>query len=142
MDSRSNSPFPSDSRTGPDDILASNSHSRAHSHDAQYYSHSRSLSSSFTAVHPIGGGSGPPIAPLDFASIILSHDKTHASLAKTVSELSQWLAVVESGLSDLLDPDDEVATIHEEHEGFFDGYDSPRDLASSPITPSTILPSS
>jgi hypothetical protein len=62
---------------------------------------------------------GPPIAPLDFASVIVSPDQTHSSLAKTVSDLTQWLAVVENGLARVLEPIGEDEIIEEEQEFMF-----------------------
>jgi hypothetical protein len=67
--------------------------------------HSRSLSSDaeFDAPSSIPLV-GPNVPPLDFASVILTQDQTHTALEQTVIGLSQWLAVVESGLKDLLNP--------------------------------------
>lgn len=44
-----------------------------------------------------------------------SHDATHIELARTVDELTQWLSVVEVGLTQVLDKSTENA-IEEEQE--------------------------
>ena len=46
---------------------------------------------------------------------MLSHEGTHAELARTVTDLTQWLSVVEVGLSGMLDTPGED-TIAEEQE--------------------------
>jgi hypothetical protein len=46
---------------------------------------------------------------------MVSHDATHAELAKTVDDLTQWLSVVEIGLIGMLDRANED-TIEEEIE--------------------------
>ncbi|KDQ57543.1 hypothetical protein JAAARDRAFT_95250, partial [Jaapia argillacea MUCL 33604] len=46
---------------------------------------------------------GPPIRPLDMEALMVSHEATHAELARTVDELAQWLSVVETGLGHMLD---------------------------------------
>ncbi|TFK96326.1 hypothetical protein BDV98DRAFT_311103 [Pterulicium gracile] len=47
--------------------------------------------------------SGPIIRPLDYAVLTTSDENTHAALARTVDDLSQWLSVVRDGLDGLLD---------------------------------------
>ena len=54
--------------------------------------------------------------PLDFSALMRSHEGTHVELARTVEDLSQWLSVVEVGLSGMLDITSEDFTITEEHE--------------------------
>jgi len=46
---------------------------------------------------------------------MLSHEGTHAELARTVADLTKWLSVVEVGLSGMLDTAGEN-TIAEEQE--------------------------
>jgi hypothetical protein len=83
-------------------------------------SHSRSISSSSEAMDT--SMVGPAIQPLDFASVILSHEQTHAALAHTVGELSQWLTVVESGFRHLLNSSEFTDTIDEELDDPFTDY--------------------
>lgn len=58
---------------------------------------------------------GPPLQPLDFASLMHSHEATHTQLARTVEDLAQWLSVVEFGLTQMLEKASED-TIEEEQE--------------------------
>jgi protein-serine/threonine kinase len=58
----------------------------------------------------------PAIRPLDFGALMLSHEGTHAELARTVADLTQWLSVVEVGLSGMLDTAADEDTIAEEQE--------------------------
>lgn len=83
-------------------------------------SHSRSISSSSEAIE--GTMTGPLVQPLDLASVIMSHDRTHAALAQTVLELSQWLSVVESGLKNVLIASEEAEVVEEEFEDSTDGH--------------------
>ena len=46
---------------------------------------------------------GPALPPLDFGALLQSDDAMHAALARTVDDLAQWLAVVEVGLTGVLD---------------------------------------
>jgi hypothetical protein len=46
-----------------------------------------------------------------------SHEGTHTELARTVEDLTQWLSVVEVGLSEMLDGSGEN-TIAEEQEDY------------------------
>ncbi|KZT11062.1 Pkinase-domain-containing protein [Laetiporus sulphureus 93-53] len=81
-------------------------------------SHSRSLSHNGTSQSfpgPLFDLIGPPIRPLDFGSLVTSHEATHAALAQTVDDLAQWLSLVEIGLTHMLDRATE-ATIEEEQE--------------------------
>lgn len=64
-----------------------------------YHSRSQDLVSLVTALPT----QGPIIQPLDMASLMLSHEATHSQLAKTVDDLTQWLSVVEVGLTQILD---------------------------------------
>lgn len=48
---------------------------------------------------------------------MLSHEETHIELARTVEDLTQWLSVVEVGLSAMLDSASED-TIAEEREDY------------------------
>jgi len=63
------------------------------------------------------------LRPLDFASLLSSHEGTHAELARTVEELSIWLQLVEHGLSTAL-TSGEDPTIHELEESIVDDYDN------------------
>ena len=56
---------------------------------------------SFTSVSSTSSF-GPPVRPLDYTALI-THDSTHAELARTVEDLQQWLSVVEVGLVGMLD---------------------------------------
>ncbi|TDL17282.1 Pkinase-domain-containing protein [Rickenella mellea] len=55
--------------------------------------------------HPPSSSSllGPTVRPLDFGSLMMTHDGTHNELSRTVDELVQWLKVVDLGLSGILD---------------------------------------
>ena len=46
---------------------------------------------------------GPIIRPLDFDNLMSSHEFTHNELSRTVDELVQWLSIVQSGLTSILD---------------------------------------
>jgi protein-serine/threonine kinase len=78
------------------------------------YSYSNNTSS-FNSGAP-NGSFGPAIRPLDFGALMLSHEGTHAELARTVADLTQWLSVVEVGLSGMLDTAADEDTIAEEQE--------------------------
>lgn len=56
------------------------------------------LSSSVSSVSSLG----PPLRPLDLGSMMSSHELTHGELARTVDELLQWLSIVETGLTTVL----------------------------------------
>lgn len=56
----------------------------------------------------------PEIRPLDFMAFVASSEETHMELARTVDELSRWLAVVEGGLVGVLE---KVAAGMEERHG-------------------------
>jgi protein-serine/threonine kinase len=47
-------------------------------------------------------GSGPPIRPLDYCQLLSSED-LHTELQRTVDDLASWLALVDQGLSAMLD---------------------------------------
>ncbi|KAF8520023.1 Pkinase-domain-containing protein [Hysterangium stoloniferum] len=59
--------------------------------------------SSELSPEPLAALTLPDIRPLDFMAFVSSAAETHAELARTVDELSRWLAVVENGLGGLLD---------------------------------------
>ncbi|THH04201.1 hypothetical protein EW145_g5694 [Phellinidium pouzarii] len=63
------------------------------------HSHTGSSASSLASV---AIATGPQVRPLDFSSLMSSHETTHAELTRTVDELVQWLGVVEAGLSTVL----------------------------------------
>ncbi|KAI5118932.1 hypothetical protein M0805_003756 [Coniferiporia weirii] len=69
---------------------------RTHSH-----SHTASSASSVASASVFALGA-PPVRPLDFASLMASHEATHTELARAVDELVQWLGVVETGLDAVL----------------------------------------
>lgn len=106
---RTSSPPPFDSRstsTGYEPI----------SHQIQtQHTHNTSITSSAIS-------SGPPIRPLEYTSAILSHENTHSELARTVEDLTKWLAVVEVGLIGMLEKVN-TDTIEEEQEEFDDDQD-------------------
>lgn len=59
----------------------------------------------------------PVVRPLDFHALMTSHESTHNELAKTVDDLSQWLSLVEKGLSAMLDfPDADTITEEQEEQ--------------------------
>jgi len=58
---------------------------------------------------------GPTIRPLDFPSLMRSHEATHTELAHTVEDLASWLSMVELGLTQMLDRANQD-TIAEEQE--------------------------
>lgn len=60
----------------------------------------RPSSSSITSLQSLG--SGPIVRPLDYTALVRD-GSTHAELARTIEELGQWLAVVETGLGNVLD---------------------------------------
>lgn len=46
---------------------------------------------------------GPSVKPLDYGALIgAPHASTHLALSQTLSDLSQWLGIIETGLGDLL----------------------------------------
>jgi protein-serine/threonine kinase len=63
---------------------------------------------------------------------MLSHEGTHAELARTVTDLTQWLSVVEVGLSGMLDTPGED-TIAEEQEDRPSGEERP-DTSRAAVT--------
>jgi protein-serine/threonine kinase len=82
------------------------------------YSYS-ALHAAFTssATDPL---TGPTVRLLDFGGLVDSHEATHLELARTVEDLTQWLSVVEIGLSSILDKAAEH-TIEEEQEQDLNG---------------------
>ncbi|KAF8517871.1 hypothetical protein JB92DRAFT_2904804 [Gautieria morchelliformis] len=79
-----------------------------------------------TASHPqphVDPALKPPaIRPLDFMAFVASSAETHVELARTVDELSRWLAVVEGGLAGVLEKvaagvEERNGIIQEEREG-------------------------
>jgi len=82
----------------------------------QPYSYDTPSSLNFGASN---GSLGPAIRPLDFGALMLSREGTHTELARTVADLSQWLSVVEVGLSGMLDTagEDTIAEEQEEPAG-------------------------
>lgn len=63
-------------------------------------SHATSLS--LTSV-PVESALGPPIQPLDFVSLMESHEATNSHLARTVDDLTRWLSVIEVGFANMLE---------------------------------------
>ncbi|KAI0663357.1 hypothetical protein C8Q70DRAFT_949240 [Cubamyces menziesii] len=85
---------------------------------SSFTSHGRSLSLGGTNSFPSLSSdmlSGPPLRPLDLAPLMHSHEATHTELARTVDELQQWMAVVEAGLTQMLERPSQD-TIEEEQE--------------------------
>jgi hypothetical protein len=64
---------------------------------------------------------------------MLSHEGTHVELARTVEDLTQWLSVVEVGLSAMLDSASEN-TIAEEHEDYTHSAEARTDAARTTHT--------
>lgn len=54
------------------------------------------------------GFAGPMIRPLDY-TLLASSEAVHGELARTVADLSQWLEVIDYGLSNVLDPPSDVS---------------------------------
>jgi protein-serine/threonine kinase len=100
---RSHSPPPFDIRTTAPDTSSSQN---------QSYSHSNHASLSFSTSPP---AIGPVLRPLDFDILMTSKERTHAELAHTVDDLTQWLSVVEMGLVGMLERVNDD-TIEEEQE--------------------------
>lgn len=65
---------------------------------------------------------GPQIRPLDYLSLI-THESTHAELARTIEDLTQWLSLVEIGLGGILETT-HTNTIEEEKEVASDTEDN------------------
>lgn len=91
-------------RTLPPDSSTSSNRMRSQSH---HPSSSLTSSSSITDI-------GPAVRPLDYTTLITT-ESTQAELARTIDDLSQWLSVVEIGLSSMLDMT-YANTIEEEQE--------------------------
>ena len=64
-------------------------------------------------MHPDVTLKPPEIRPLDFMAFVTSSEETHVELARTVDELSRWLAVVEGGLASVLEK--AAAGVEERH---------------------------
>ncbi|KAF8637070.1 hypothetical protein AX17_003089 [Amanita inopinata Kibby_2008] len=64
--------------------------------------HSSSVSHHTSASRDQVAGFGPFIKPLDY-SVLHTTSTTHVELAKALDDLSQWLSVVELGLTDIFD---------------------------------------
>jgi len=67
---------------------------------------------------------------LDYNALLQSREETHAELARTIDELAQWLQIVETGFTTLLNHVDEGII----EEGSEDGDD----LTTKPIPLNTI----
>ena len=74
------------------------------------------MNSSAISNGVVANALGPAMRPLDLSVLMRSHERTHAELTRTVEDLSQWLSVVEVGLSGMLDTTSEDLTITEKHE--------------------------
>lgn len=85
---------------------AGGSHARSYSYSALHAAFTSSTTDPVT---------GPTLRPLDFGTLMNSHEATHSELAGTVEDLAQWLSVVEIGLTSILDKAAEH-TIEEEQE--------------------------
>ena len=60
---------------------------------------------------------GPSVAPLDYIELI-SNNSASSELARTLDDLSQWLSVIELGLTGVLD--NTFSDVIEEEDGFLD----------------------
>ncbi|EIW62812.1 uncharacterized protein TRAVEDRAFT_160772 [Trametes versicolor FP-101664 SS1] len=114
---------------------------------SSFGSHTRSLSLGGSHALPVdlAGLAGPPIRSLDLAPLMHSHEATHSELARTVDELQQWMAVVEAGLTQMLERPSQD-TIEEEQEdagvgagayerGWRDEFADGRTVSNSTVTP-------
>ncbi|KAH8107474.1 Pkinase-domain-containing protein [Phellopilus nigrolimitatus] len=81
------------------DVSASTSSSSATYVSHATRSHSVSSASSIASML----GAGPSLRPLDLGALMVSREATHGELARTVDELVQWLGIVETGLSAVLE---------------------------------------
>lgn len=77
------------------------------------FSHATSLS--LTSV-PVESTLGPPIPPLDFASLTGSQEATNSYLARTVDDLTRWFSVVEVGFANILEQSGGDAIAEEQEE--------------------------
>ncbi|RDB16854.1 Serine/threonine-protein kinase KIC1 [Hypsizygus marmoreus] len=75
------------------------------------HGHARKTSTNTSTSMPL---LGPPVRQLDYSRLI-SEDNTHAELARTIDDLTQWLSVVEVGLNGMLEKE-YADTIEEEQE--------------------------
>jgi hypothetical protein len=93
-------------------------HAHAHQGATPIPLHGDTHSHAQTHVEPL---KPPAIRPLDFMAFVASSAETHVELARTVDELSRWLAVVEGGLAGVLEKVsvglEERNVIQEEQEG-------------------------
>ncbi|OBZ68147.1 hypothetical protein A0H81_11881 [Grifola frondosa] len=87
--------------------------------------------SSLSQLHASDALVGPAIRPLDIGPLMFSHDATHAELARTVDELSQWLSVVEAGLTQMLDKTNQDTIEEEQEQEEMVAYD---DINGEPVT--------
>ncbi|KAG6333564.1 hypothetical protein ID866_5526 [Astraeus odoratus] len=92
----------------------SNSPSRPDCHTKARSSHSASRS--LTSETSVSTFIGPTVRPLDFSSLVGSHEATNAHLARTVDDLTKWLAVVEVGFATFLDQPDKDTTTEKQDE--------------------------
>jgi protein-serine/threonine kinase len=91
--------------------------------------------------------SGPIIRPLDYSVLMVSGDHTNEELARTVDDLSQWMSVVQSGFSSLLDINETVIEEEEIEEPLGDlSFDPdlshlsfPQQNSYFPITPGNFI---
>lgn len=88
----------------PLNISSSSSNAAEHAHPHQDASpippHGDGYSHTQPHLEPL---KSPVIRPLDFMAFVASSAETHVELARTVDELSRWLAVVEGGLAGVLE---------------------------------------
>ena len=72
----------------------------------------------------------PEIHPLDFGTMIQSHEETHAGLGRIVEDLSQWLSITEAGLNKLLESasEDRIEEEQEDNGPSKEGMDMDRSL--------------
>lgn len=111
---RTNSPPPLESRSNAIDITPTSAR-------LPLFTHSVSNSLSLPSL--------PPIRPLHYASLI-TKEAAHAELARTIADLTRSLAIVETGLTDILDGGHHN-TIQEEIEDMMDGMTSDSESAAA-----------
>ncbi|KAF7321282.1 STE/STE20/YSK protein kinase [Mycena kentingensis (nom. inval.)] len=107
-------------RTSPPPLDGRTAAEPQHPHHQPIHSHIRTHkqhhpSSSFASISSLSS-LGPPIRPLDYGALMTS-ENTHAELARTIDDLSQWLVIVEKGLGNMLDTSIYASVIAEEQEG-------------------------
>lgn len=86
--------------------------------------HSRAISSrsshgasrSLTSVPLESTFIGPTVQPLDFCSLVGSHETTNVHLARTVDDLTKWFTVMEVGFAAMLEQAGSESIVEEQEE--------------------------